>query len=174
MKNKKSLTLKKTKKSKANETNVDNLSVAVGIKSQKPDQLDNTHFQTEIFRDFTTSIHAEKLDSKREGTTNNPEYESYNKDFSSSINEFINLANNEQVVIITKKEDIQEKELYQTIFGEYPPVTTRRPKYKIIRKHRIPKQLTPQAIVHQPVHRNEKIKLVYKDEGFVPEYVPIY
>eukprot|EP00090_Calanus_glacialis_P034160 TRINITY_DN570_c0_g1_i6.p1 TRINITY_DN570_c0_g1~~TRINITY_DN570_c0_g1_i6.p1 ORF type:complete len:668 (-),score=166.94 TRINITY_DN570_c0_g1_i6:158-2161(-) len=163
----------KYKNNKSDETNVDNLSVAVAIKSQKPDQLDNTHFQTEIFRDSTTSIHTEKPDSKREGTTNNPGNER-NKDVSSSINEFTNLANNEQVVIITKKGDIQEKELYQTIFAEYPPVTTRRPKFKIIRKPRIPKQLAPQAIVYQPVHRNEKIKLVYKDEGFVPEYVPRY
>jgi len=76
-------------------------------------------------------------------------------------------------------EDI--KRLYQTIFKEEPEITTRRPIYKIIRKSRLPKQLatsTPQALSFSPsreykrVNKNDKVKLVYKGEGFVPEYVP--
>ena len=68
-----------------------------------------------------------------------------------------------------------KKKIYTKLYFEgYPPVTTRRPKYKIIGEPGIPKQLVPQATIYHPVHRNENIKLAYKDEGFVPEYVPRY
>ena len=135
--------------------------------------MEKTSFQTEIFRDHS-STNTGKPDHKREEITKNSENESYQEDIKSSRNEFTNLNHNKEGVFITNMGNPQEEELYQTIFDEYTPVTTRRTKYKIIRKPRIPKQLPPQATVYQPVHMNEKIKLVYKDVGFVPEYVHRY
>ena len=58
-----------------------------------------------------------------------------------------------------------EDDVYSKIYEEFPPITTRRPRYKIIRKVRQPKK-------YQPAHSGGKVKLVYKEEGFVPEYVP--
>jgi len=81
---------------------------------------------------------------------------------------------------IKKVVDREEKNIYQRVFE----ITTRRPKYKIVRKVRIPKQFAtspPQTMSssstareYKPVHDNEKVKLVYKEEGFVPEFVPRY
>jgi len=64
------------------------------------------------------------------------------------------------------------EQLYQTIFGREPPVTTRRPLYKLLRKVRIPKEL--QEPRYTPVHTGHTVRLVHKQEGFVPEFVPSY
>jgi len=166
--------IQENKSNKSVETNVNNLSIADSNIGNKNNHLDKAHFQPKIFKDSTSSVHTEKPDSQKEETTINSENERHHEPNSSSLNIYTNLNNNKQVIIVANKEDLQEKELYQTIFEEYPPVTTRRPKYKIIRKARIPKQLTPHSTVYHPVHRSGSIKLVYKDEGFVPEYVPRY
>jgi len=71
-------------------------------------------------------------------------------------------------VIVSSLPDLYQ-DLYQTIFEAPPPVTTRRPKYKIIRKARVPKQFT-----YQPVHRSQSLRLVQRNDGFVPAYVPRY
>jgi len=65
------------------------------------------------------------------------------------------------------------EQLYQTIFGREPPVTTRRPLYKLLRKVRIPKEL--QEPRYTPVHTGHTVRLVeHKQGGFVPEFVPSY
>jgi len=74
----------------------------------------------------------------------------------------------EKKLIISSLPILTDKELYQTIFEESPPVTTRRPKYKIICKARVPRQFKAALISHKPVPRGEKAA------GFVPEYVPRY
>merc|ERR1712212_229626 len=77
-------------------------------------------------------------------------------------------------VIVKSLPNLNDRELYQTIFEASPSVTTRRPKYKIIRKTRVPKHLNVGASIYQPVHRGQSIRLVQRNDGFVPAYVPRY
>jgi len=88
----------------------------------------------------------------------------------------VETAVNKETTLVPQKsseETIQITSLYQTKFKEDPEITTRRPHYKIIRKSRVPKEVTfSPSREYKPVHRNEKVKLVYKKEGFVPEYIP--
>jgi len=61
------------------------------------------------------------------------------------------------------------------ISEKFPPITTHRPRYRIIRRARankvnLPAPLSPRK--YKPAPRNREVKLVYKEEGFVPEYVP--
>ena len=93
-------------------------------------------------------------------------------------------------IILQKHEDDQVsldetiEEVFDDIFIEQAKITTAKPaKPKKNRKARIPKRLKsfknqsisiPEQQQFQPVHINENVKLVFKNERFVPEYAPRY
>jgi len=140
--------------------------------NKNPAQIDNKQLKTEVPRDSFISIKTDKPIKKTQGIEPKPA----NDDIKKHIikDDLKNIEINEKRVLYSSLDILQEEELYQTIFEENPPVTTRRPKFKIIRKPRVPKQLTPKTIVYHPVHRNQNFRIVQKDQGFVPVHVPRY
>merc|ERR1719376_1199035 len=132
--------------------------ININIKEQKVEKLidhdaDDTHSVTKSSAEKSANNHPKTI------RTND-------------IPEVGNIGNPK--VIVKSLPDLTDRELYQTIFEASPPVTTRRPKYKIIRKTRVPKHLNIGASIYQPVHRGQSIRLVQRNDGFVPAYVPRY
>merc|ERR1719477_167695 len=135
-----------------------NSDIDLKYKEQKVEKLINSNVdETHVIRKSSAEKSTNNI-SKTGNTRNNPEIR--------------NIGNPK--VIVKSLPDLTNRELYQTIFEASPPVTTRRPKYKIIRKTRVPKQLNTRPSIYQPVHRGQSIRLVQRHDGFVPAYVPRY
>merc|ERR1739847_56539 len=132
--------------------------IDINIKEQKVEKLINIH---------ADNTHAVKKSSAENSTNNHP------KTIRTYDSPKIRNVGNPKVVVKSLP-NLSNRELYQTIFEVTPPVTTRRPKYKIIRKTRVPKHLNAGPSIYQPVHRGQSIRLVQRNDGFVPAYVPRY
>lgn len=132
--------------------------IDVKFKEQKVEKLINSHVDESNVVGKSSAEKSTNNNSKTGNIRNNPEIR--------------NIGNPK--VIVKSLPDLTNRKLYQTIFEASPPVTTRRPKYKIIRKTRVPKELNSRTSIYQPVHRGQSIRLVQRHDGFVPAYVPRY